>query len=425
MKVIETLVSEMETRLDAVDLINGPLLERIEAASRHTNFVTDTLQLADLMGVSVPDGIRDRLANALGALDDLDREAMTFEGEIPARFQNWIADITLSPLAIIQRETFDDFLQRNTFSYDGMEISLADLQGLLQVAPDAITPAMIAAFDQKAKYFADGYAQCLNETYANNTQAVAQVLASTLALNPSEIPELLIIPDLVVADKTSVFESPEELRGTVRGEICKGNSLGHMIAPMFEAGHVLIGGGPDYSFTIAPDPDLPPFVYVPFTGRAGDAVSLYHQIGHAIHGRLALTSDCVMSQLPARLDEIIPLLFEYRCYATIPQSLRAKEARSNTTTRDLARFSQWHKIIRAAGQGQLDGDAVLALEKGLNTPLFKVVLAQTPFAPLPLSSFAYGDLKSQLVEGWDERRVIEFGQLGAAATVEVLNGGAN
>lgn len=424
MKVIEALVSEMDARLDAIDLTSGPLLERIEAASKHTNFVADTVQLADLMSVSVPDGIRDRLANMLIALDDLDQQAITFEGDVPGRFQNWMADISSINPPKIPREAFDHFLQKNTFPYDGMEISLADMKGLLQVAPDAVTPAMIAAFDQKALDFAGGYAQCLNETYAKNVPAAEQVLASTLAIDPNEIPELLSVPDLVTADETRVFETPEELRDTVRAEICKGNSLGHMITPMFEAGHILIGGGPDYSFTIAPDPDLPPFAYVPFTGTAIDAVLLYHQIGHGIHARLALTSDCVMSRLPARIDEIIPLLFEQRCYATITQSLHAKEARNNDTARDLAHFSQWHKIVRAAGQGSLDAGAILALQKGLNIPLFKVVLAETPFAPLALSSFAYGDLKSQMVEGWDERRMIDFGQQGAAGTVEMLTKGS-
>ncbi len=406
----------------ALEAASPPLsegLDQLEAASIHVNFVSDLSQVAPLFALNPPADLLALLADFHARLERLDqrifRQAAATPAQVPPRFQSWITQQSAPARPEISTKPFANFLENTHFAFDGMEVSLAEFKALHSVAPHSVTPDLIAALESHALHIAAAFVACLQETYQQpDTREAA--LRSTLDLPPEITKTLRASPVAEIPiDTTTIFASPEAVIDHVRATLCKGNTLAPVIAPMFERSHILLSkDGPAFSFTIAPDPAKPPFIYVPFTGGMLDAILLHHQIGHAVHARLALNTHSNMALLAPADDEIIPVLFEYQCYQSLaekaPVQVKNQQlSRQAVTDNDIAEYCFWRAQIEAVDT--LTAASFLhQLQTNSQIPLHRAFIDGAAFGPLPISSFAYGAWLARAAyaaHGWDEQFILE------------------
>lgn len=413
------------TIIAALEAASPPLsegLDQLEAASIHVNFVSDLSQVAPLFALTSPADLPTQLADFHARLERLDqrilRQAAATPAQIPPRFQSWIAQQSAPASCKVPAKPFANYLENTHFAFDGMEVSLAEFKALHSVAPRSVTPDLIEALESHALHIATAFVACLQETYAHSG-ARECALRSTLDLPPEITKTLSARPVAEIpVDTTAIFANPEAVIDHVRSTLCKGNTLAPVIAPMFEHAHILLGkNGPAFSFTIAPDPEKPPFIYVPFTGGMLDAVLLHHQIGHAVHARLALNAHSNMALLAPADDEIIPVLFEFQCYQSMAdqapdQVENQRLARQAVTENDIAEYCFWRAQIETVDT--LTAASFLhQIQTNSQIPLHRAFIDGAAFGPLPLSSFAYGAWLARAAyeaHGWDEQLILERAQ---------------
>lgn len=382
---------------------DGPDIAAMEAATVATDFATDMLNAAVLFDIPVPEAepYTARLGAAHAALDGFDRVLRDALGaQVPARLRAWAQGLDRPAPAPIPQAPRAAFLTRHSAVIEGTEVTLADMAALQQVAPEVAGQYWETGFAPQSSKIAEGFAECLMQTYAE-PGAAETALAGTLDLPVALRPRVQAAGPMTAEPDARVFTSADHLLQTTRDFLARSNHWGAELSELFAQGCISVGAaGPEFPLTLFPDPDGLPMIHVPFSGRAGDAFGLFHQIGHALHQMRSAKGRSPMAALAPSIDELVPVLFE-RLACDLPDIPPAPLHAAERARRDRARvevqgYAQLSAILRSSQAGALDGAALerFAAEAGMT--LADLVCGQALFKPLALSSFAFG---SHLADG--------------------------
>jgi hypothetical protein len=306
-------------------------------------------------------------------------------------FQKWLQGFSAASANPSLPQGFVQFLNETAFAHDGFDVTLIELWQLTRMAPNSVTPQLRDAFFDRKLAIADRLAACLAELFRDDAR-YHEILATPLELSIDDVQRLLrfdVPAETAPCAQSQLSITPDQLLRAAYDHLIQSNISGTNCKAIFDAGHVVIGPpGPDFSFTVQPDPSRPPIIYLPFTGHANDVTLLCHQLGHGLHQWRAAQNSVAPVLLPPALDEIIPSYFETHADA-IRSKLTGRSDQERAKWHDeLRRYQALAHICEAAQQGTLTGDMMLS--NGID--LFDLIFDGQLFPALPLSSSAWGHL---------------------------------
>jgi hypothetical protein len=401
--VFADMLNELPTRLgrvqkrlahcDDISQADDPVawLTQLVQIARDLNFVQDIAATVPLFipraQVPLPLELIDQL-NGLGC------RALRWCTDNPrtefVAFQQWLQGFATAAANPSLPEGFVQFLNETAFAHDGYDVTLIELWQLLRVAPDSVTPQLRDAFNGCKSTIAGGLAACLTDLFRNEA-FYQQVLATALNLSADDVLRLrsFEVPPTAPCARAQLAITPQQLLCAAYDHLTQSNTTGPECKAIFDAGHVLIGPpGPDFSFTVQPDPSRPPIIYLPFTGQAHDVTLLCHQLGHGLHLWRAAQNSVAPVKLPPALDEIIPSYFEINAAAILAKLTDMPDHGRVKWHDELRRYQAHARICDAARQGMLTGDMILSDD----LDLFDLIFDGQLFPALPLSSSAWGHL---------------------------------
>lgn len=411
--ILSDMIAELPSRLERLETRLNAKAKSFPDIAHDIEFVQDVAAIAPLFGGDEVQGLS---AETLQGLSDLaNKLAASDQTALEQDTWNWLNRYADQDYLPAIPPEYVQFLQQTRFDHDGFKISLAELRVLHTEASDAVTPALLADFEDARDHILDTLVACLNNVFSQNDALFHQVMGTPLRLTNHQV-EYLISVELPSAQISGsnpvVFETASEMLEASRAQLVKSNISGGMCRAIFDAGHVIIGPpGPNFSFTVHPDKQKAPLLYVPFTGHARDVMLLCHQMGHAVHLWLAALNSTFPVKLSPSIDEIIPSYFEQHAFTILEKRscFAAAEARKEQLLgwHSVVRQFQNHaKVVQSARHNNLTRKT---LENSTRN-LLELVCGRSLFPSINMTSSAWGHLVAESLRkaSVDERMVLSL-----------------
>lgn len=411
--VLSDMIAELPGRVERLEAGLRGAPESFVDIAHDIEFVQDVAAIASLFCGDEVQGLRPELLQKLSDLANQRTASGQTEPEPGAR--GWLSRYADQAHMPEMPPEYLQFLQETGFDHDGFRISLAEFWVLQTEAPDAVTPALLADFEGAGDHILDALVTCLIDVFSQNDALFHQVMGTPLQLTERQVDHLLSIelPSAQISGSNPVvFETAAEMLEASKAQLVKSNISGGMCRAIFDAGHVIIGPpGPNFSFTVHPDKQKAPLLYVPFTGHARDVMLLCHQMGHAVHLWLAALNSTFPVKLSPSVDEIIPSYFEQHAFTILEKRscFAAAEARKEQLLgwHSVVRQFQNHaKVVQSARHNNLTRKT---LENSTRN-LLELVCGRSLFPSINMTSSAWGHLVAESLRkaSIDERLVLSL-----------------